>query len=433
MTSIESLHEPVKVAFITYEYPPDTAFGGIATYVHQAARMLHSRGHHVEVFAGSQDRSKTTRADGFLVHRVQELDLRNFYLPIGKVFAERHAAVQFDVLEGPEYAADAREAVRLVPEIPLVIKLHTPTRLLFELNCNPPPALSLKAKVSGYLGSLVRGARPGWGRDLGFERYRAQTKAADDVERSHALDADEIASPSKELGEIVADIWGLNPDMVAHVPYPYRAPEKLLRIPVETHTNVVTFMGRLEVRKGVLQLAEAIPKVLDRFPEARFRFVGSSDDSPDPGVSMVEFLSRKLRNYRRAVKFTGGVPMETIPEILATTDVCVFPSLWENFPLVCLESMAAARGIVASNAGGMKDMLNDGEAGLLIPPGSADAITEALIDLLNHPEARMQLGELARRRLLNEYNVDCIGALQEASYIRAKARRLARGSRASTC
>jgi glycosyltransferase involved in cell wall biosynthesis len=142
-------------------------------------------------------------------------------------------------------------------------------------------------------------------------------------------------------------------------------------------------------------------------------------------------LERKLHEHRKAVEFTGGVPMDVIPEILSATDVCIFPSLWENFPFVCLESMAAARGIVASNAGGMKDMLKDGDAGRLIPPGNADAIAEALIELVGNEDLRMQLGEKARRRLLNEYNVDRIGALQEASYIRAKARRLGKGSRAS--
>ena len=122
----------MKIAFISYEYPPDTAYGGIATYIHQAAKMLSRRGHHVEVFAASPFRSGTEDEDGLLVHRICEKRQKNFFGPIAQIFADRHAEVEFDVLEGPEYSADASEAVRLVPDIPLVIKLHTPS--IFHLS-----------------------------------------------------------------------------------------------------------------------------------------------------------------------------------------------------------------------------------------------------------------------------------------------------------
>jgi hypothetical protein len=116
-----------KIAFISYEYPPDTAYGGIATYVNQAARMLVARGHRVEVFAGSPDREGVRTEEGVRVHRVRVPDQRSFAEPIGMSFAARHSIEKFDVLEGPDYATDAREALRLVPEIPFVLKLHTST------------------------------------------------------------------------------------------------------------------------------------------------------------------------------------------------------------------------------------------------------------------------------------------------------------------
>ena len=60
----------MNIAFISYEYPPDTAYGGIATYVHQAAMMLSRRGHHVEVFSGSPHRTGTENEECLLVHRI---------------------------------------------------------------------------------------------------------------------------------------------------------------------------------------------------------------------------------------------------------------------------------------------------------------------------------------------------------------------------
>jgi glycosyltransferase involved in cell wall biosynthesis len=421
----------MKIALISYEYPPDTAHGGIGTYAFQAARMLHARGHHVEVFAGSHDRTYTASPDGFPVHRVKEPDLRRFSEPIGRVFADRHAAVAFDVIEGPDFAADAREAVRLVPDIPLVLKLHTPTIMLFRLNYLTGHLHPLSTKIRLYVSSVAHGIRPRWGFDPAHARYRAESLRANETERLHALDADEIASPSTALGQILAKEWGLDREKVAHVPYPYLPSEDLLRIPADTRTGVVTFVGRLEVRKGVLDLARAIPSVLRCCAGVKFRFVGPSDESPLPGMDMEQYLKRALRKHAHAVEFTGPVPLNTIPDILATTDITVFPSIWENFPLVCLESMAAARAVVGSNAGGMSDMLDDGKVGRLVPPGNPAAIATALISLLRDPASRTALGIAARDRLVSEYRAERIGAIQEASYRRAIERRRASGPRAT--
>jgi hypothetical protein len=113
----------MKIAFISYEYPPDTAYGGIGTYMYQAAQMMHQMGHHVEVFTSSPHRSGTDIEDDILVHRINEKSRELFPAQIGKVFAKRHDIIEFDVLEGPEYKADAQAAVGLVPTIPLLIKL----------------------------------------------------------------------------------------------------------------------------------------------------------------------------------------------------------------------------------------------------------------------------------------------------------------------
>ncbi|MGH7791811.1 MAG: glycosyltransferase family 4 protein, partial [Thermodesulfobacteriota bacterium] len=309
-----------------------------------------------------------------------------------------------------------------------VIKLHTPSILLFKLNHYKPES-SFLIKTRLYFKSLLRGEKPSWGYDPSIEAYRLHTLKANEIERSHALEADEIATPSKALGNIMIQEWGIDGAKVSHVPYPYTPTEKLLNIPVDTNTNVVTFFGRLEIRKGVLDLAQAIPLILRRHPEVKFRFVGSSEPSPKPNVPMQQYLEHAFRPYARSVEFTGFVPPGCIPDILATTDICIFPSIWENFPCVCLESMAAARGIIGSNAGGMTDMLDAGRAGKLIPPRSPEKIAEAVIELLEDPDLRMRLGQSARVRLLLEYNIDRISNLQESSYTRAIMRRRSKGAR----
>ena len=110
----------MRIAYISYEYPLDYSCGGIGTYVAQIARMMSRRGHEVEVFVHSPIRNGRLLRDGILEHCIQEADRRNFGIIAGQAFAARHRENPFDVLEGPEFNADARQAVALVPEMPPV-------------------------------------------------------------------------------------------------------------------------------------------------------------------------------------------------------------------------------------------------------------------------------------------------------------------------
>lgn len=410
----------MKIAFITAEYPPDTAIGGISTYVYQIARVLKSRRHHVEIFTRSLDREGSFFEDGLVVHRIAETCLSTFTERIGILFRDRHQTIQFDVLEAPESPACSQAAIRFVPNIPLVIKLHTPGFLIGELNFAEP---SLTAKLRWYFGAIRRGRFP-----KSFSTPSVYDRGTD-PEWKQLLAADEVTTPSIDLGRKAIAVWELQPEQVTHLPNPYTPSSELLNIAIDTSTNVVTFLGRLEIRKGILELAKAIPIVLKQCPTAKFRFVGAPHVSPESGQDTEQYLKHQLRRYARSLEFVGAVPLNQIPSLLAQTDICVFPSRWENFPNVCLEAMAAGRGIVGSSAGGMAEMLDGGNAGRLVPPYEPSEIAKAILELLQNPQLRMQLGKQARDRVLAEYNQDRIGKMQELSYESAIRHRNALGTR----
>jgi glycosyltransferase involved in cell wall biosynthesis len=96
------------------------------------------------------------------------------------------------------------------------------------------------------------------------------------------------------------------------------------------------------------------------------------------------------------------VPLEQLPDFMRQAAVCVYPSLWENFPNVCLEAMAAGRAVVGSREGGMADMLNHVPGAMLVDPHSVPDIAAAIVHLLLHPEERIKTA-LAGRKKINDY------------------------------
>ena len=397
--------KPLHIAFVSFEYAGLARGGGIGTYVRNAARMLADRGHRVEVF--TEGPAETSEQGGVTVHTVAVERRPEFAERVAGPFAQRHAEEAFDVVEAAEYGADAAQIADAFPRLPLVVKLHTPTSLISQINHRFVP-WSQKARF--IAGALARGRRP-----RPYWRYDPST----DDERAFTLQAHEITSPSESLLSMLRERWGLDPARLAHVPNVFIPPPALLAVPVETETHRVTFIGKLEVRKGVIDLAEAIPRVLAARPDARFRLIGRSLPHPGTGEDLASDLRQRVGRHAGAVEFIDAVPYEDIPAYYADTDVCVFPSVWENFPNVCLEAMAAARGVVASSSGGMAEMVDEGVTGRLVAPGDPAALADAVVGLLANPTGRARMGAAARRQAAERYSPDAIAPLQEASYRRA--------------
>lgn len=395
----------MRIAHVSFEYPPDTALGGISTYVYQVSHVLRDRGHDVEVFCASSTRTTSEMYEGILVHRI--LSQRNdFKEKVLQVFSARQIHKSFDILESPEYGADGYEIKRLFPKIPLIVKLHTPSFLIQKLS-DFYTGTPLKDKVRFYLGSFLR---------VKYRHpYWKWKRKEDDIEYQICEIADQIHTPSISLGKIVSEQWDIATHRIHHVPYPFIPDERFMSVPTNTDFETFTFIGRLEVRKGIIELVEAAKRVFDVMPEARFKLVGRNQQSHIPNLDMRSYIEQQLNQHLDKIEFLEVNP-EEIPSVLAKTDVCVYPSLWENFPNVCLESMSAGKAIVGSIEGGMKDMLDEPKAGILIDPTNAQNIADAIISLLKNRELRNQLGEAARSRVISAYNSEKIGELVESKY-----------------
>ena len=401
----------LKIAFVSYEYPPDTAFGGIGTYVYQVSKLLASRGHTVEVFSASHTRTVTETIDGLIVNRLLCNDREVFRDAIVALFAERNQLGAFDVLESPEYYADGLRIKEQFPTIPLVVKLHTPFFLTKQLNYTYLPFID-KAKF--MLSGLIK--KREW-----LNPFWKYNDVDSDVEYKIAHLANQIHTPSVSLGDIVSSVWKIPRNEILNIPYPYSTNENLLNLKGSIADGFisVTFIGRLEVRKGIVELCKAIPLVLKECPDVLFKFIGHSGHPPNKRITSKEFIEKKLAKFKSTIQFKQYALAE-MPLAYQETDICIFPSLWENFPNVCLEAMSAGKAIVASKEGGMKDMLESPEAGVLVDPLNHLEMANAIIALVKDKEKRGRLGKIARASVLAKYNTTVIGELMEDWYFKLK-------------
>jgi glycosyltransferase involved in cell wall biosynthesis len=157
------------------------------------------------------------------------------------------------------------------------------------------------------------------------------------------------------------------------IPSPVELPDELGE---EADPPEVLFAGRLSPEKGILELVEAM-RGLD-------------------GARLVVAGDGPLRD--RVPEARGFVPHHALGELYRRAAVVACPSHREGYGIVCAEAMAHGRPVVAGAVGGLRDLVVDGETGLLVAPGDADALRDALGRLLGDPALRRRLGAAARER-----------------------------------
>jgi glycosyltransferase involved in cell wall biosynthesis len=155
-------------------------------------------------------------------------------------------------------------------------------------------------------------------------------------------------------------------------------------------------VGRLEPQKNPMLLLEAFSELDDE--RAHLVMLGEG--------SLRGQLTSYIREHGldRRVHLLGQ--RNEVPECLAASDVFVLSSSWEGNPLAVMEAMAAGLPVVSAGVGGVPELVESGQHGLLIRPGDRAGFTNALRTLLNNPEKRAAMANAARARAMAAFNVD---------------------------
>jgi len=177
---------------------------------------------------------------------------------------------------------------------------------------------------------------------------------------------------------------------------------------MEPGSQIVGVVARLEPEKGHPTLLEAWPPVLRAVPDAYLLIVGEGSRR-----EALEAQTRDLRIAHRVV-FTGR--RDDVPSVTAALDVAVLPSYREAQGLSILEALALSRPVVASNVGGIPEMITDGVNGILVPPHDPDALAAAIIRLLrDHPFADT-LGRAGHDMVHDRFCIDLMVESVQAIY-----------------
>ncbi len=167
--------------------------------------------------------------------------------------------------------------------------------------------------------------------------------------------------------------------------------------------------ARFTSQKGYAHLLAAVPAVLAACPQTVFAFAGEG-----PLWAEMQTLAQEL-GISGQVRFLGV--RRDVPDLLGAADVFVMSSLSEGLPMALLEAMSAGLPCVVTALEGIREVVQHGYNGWLVPPGDSDTLATALIEVLNDSELRARLGAAARGTLLENYTVDRMCREYEAVFL----------------
>jgi starch synthase len=177
---------------------------------------------------------------------------------------------------------------------------------------------------------------------------------------------------------------------------------------------IIFFAGRMERRKGIHLCGHIVSQVL-RKHDAAFVFAGQ-----DLFGYMEQTLLPSLggQPLRGSVHYLGKLGLDEVRAFVNVSDIFLLPSMWENLPYSCLEAMAAGRAIVASDQGGVPELIQHGSNGLLAACGDPESFVQAIDTLLADRQLRCRLGRAARQTVDEKFTGDRVARLSVDLYSR---------------
>ena len=357
----------MKVAFLTREYPPDTAWGGIATMYHSLACALTQYGHEVHVVCQAVDNPCGLVEEGVFIHRVGTNPKR--YSALARANYSFNAWLKLRAII-KRYGIDVVEATHWGAEA-----------FLYSFRKNTPLVVRVDVSASDVLRTKTYS---------GIREFLG-LKALSLLEGYSVKRADRVIAISRELYTRISDEMHINPervDIVYHAvdttEYRYVDSDVRQRFEISPDIPLVLFVGRFEARKGVNILCQAIPEVIKKIPEAMFLLIGQDTNTAPGSGSMRSHLLNEAANkgFNDKLLFSDFMPPDDLIPFYSACDVFVLPSFQEGSSVAIMEAMACGKPVVVTETGLVPELNLDGTNGIAVQPGDVTGLAEAVVKLL---------------------------------------------------
>ncbi|MCI8361574.1 MAG: glycosyltransferase family 4 protein [Clostridia bacterium] len=386
----------MKILMLTWEYPPRIV-GGIARVVHDLSKRLIKDGHEVTVVTYRDGETPYYEDDkGVQVYRVDNYMIKsnnfiewimqlNFNL-VAKASELISNGKQFDVIHAHDWlVANAAKTLKHSFDIPVVSTIH--------------------ATESGRNGGI----------------HDETQRYINDTEWMLTYESTEVIVNSNFMKGHVQGLFGLPFDKINVIPnginittfnnverdYEFRRQYAL------DNEKIILYMGRLVYEKGIQHLISAMPKILNGYHDAKLIIAGK-------GGMMDELKSQaEALGIGNKVYFTGYLNQKQVQKMYKCSDIAVFPSTYEPFGIVALESMLAGVPTVVSDVGGLNEIVEHGIDGMKSYAGNANSIADSILALLYDHALSSKVSKNAKSKVKQEYNWNKIA--QDTHFIYQKA------------
>ena len=387
----------MKILMLTWEYPPRIV-GGIARVVHDLSKRLIKDGHEVTVvtYRDSADVPEyendkgvnVYRVDNYMIHPNNFIDWilqLNFNL-VSKATEIINKEGDFDVIHAHDWlVANAAKTLKNAYGIPVVATIH----------------------------ATEAGRNSGIHNDT--QRY------INDTEWMLTYEASEVIVNSNYMKNELQRLFGLPYEKINVIPngvnlsnfagverdYNFRRQYAM------DNEKIILYVGRLVYEKGVQHLIAAMPKILSNYHDAKLIISGRG--------GMMDELRQEASNLglNDKIYFTGYLDSKQVQKMYKCADVAVFPSTYEPFGIVALESMLAGVPTVVSDVGGLDEIITHGVDGMKAYSGNANSIADSVTALLYDHQLASNVSKKARQKVKEQFNWEKIAQDTHFTYEKA--------------
>ena len=374
----------MKIAFLTSEYPHPKmgSSGGIGTSILNLSNGLTQLGHQVSILVYGQQEDEFFMEDSISYYRIKNIKLKGFsrFLTqkklerlINKLVSENN----IDILEAPDWTGITSS---IKPKCPVIIRLNGSDTYFCHLDQRP-------VKIRNKL----------------YEKKALQN-------------ADALLSVSQFTADVTKELFSLQRDFTV-IPNSINRDNFSLNDDNQVQDNSILYFGTLIRKKGLLELPLIFNEVYKKNKNAKLILIGRDAYDIISGNASTWKMMQSLfdENAMQNVMYLGSVSYDKIKQHISAATVCVFPTFAEALPVSWIEAMALQKAIVASDIGWATEVIEDSVDGFLSHPKNHNLFANRILELLDNPKLRSQLGVAARQKVADKFSIEVV-AKQSADF-----------------